>query len=430
MYTVPLKPILFLALWACSSFSLTAKEASATVLLVTSSTLKQAWAPFVEWKAKAGKSVKVVTTDEIDQSFEGPDVQEKIRKCVRHHIDTKGTRWVILGGDSQPGGKGLVPDRDTVHETMWGRTTDIPTDIYYLSPTNWDADGDGVYGEFKDDREAISYPDGKVGLGRIPVRTPDDVKAYTAKVVSYESRYPAGGFRDTMVYTCTVPGAYAKVRRSWDDQVSKALPGGQMLRFFADKTPWDTKTPGDFELNCRNWVEMINAGEVGKFHVHGHGLLHGWVLEGHEMFTRKHVAQLKNKDAYPVITTVSCFTGQYDAAKDPSIAESMLRVADAGAAAIVAPSREGKPHFENPKQDFPLMMREGKMDGTTRTMSTFWQLGIQNRLSTGEALMRTKAGMVDEARRSANFHMCLAELNLLGDPTLKVHPVPSDSGEE
>lgn len=418
-----IKYLLPLALFTSSSLTLAAEKQSVDVLLVTSVELEKSWQPFVEWKAKGGKSVKVVSTTTIAKSFKGPDIQEKIRQCVRQHIDTEGTRWVILGGDSQPGGEGVVPDRDTVHENMWGKKTDIPTDIYYLSPTNWDADGDGVYGEFKDDREAITYPEGRVGLGRIPVRSAADVRAYTDKVVSYESNYPKGDFSNTMVYTCTVPGAYAKVRRSWDDHVSKALPDGKMSRYFAHKTPWDKDRPGDFQLNCENWIEMINVGVVGKFHFHGHGLIEGWALEGHEMFTAQQVSKLKNKDAYPVITTVSCFTGHYDAKKDPCIAESMLRVPDAGAIAIVAPCREGKPHFTDPKRDFPLMTKEGKMDGTTRTMTYFWELGIKGKLTTGEALMKTKANLADKAKASANFHMCLAELNLLGDPTIVVHPV-------
>jgi hypothetical protein len=140
------------------------------------------------------------------------------------------------------------------------------------------------------------------------------------------------------------------------------------------------------------------------------------------MFNKDQVAKLNNKDAYPVITTVSCFTGHYDAAKDPCISESMLRMPNAGAIAIVAPCREGKPHFLNPRQDFSLMMKEGKMDGTTTTMTFFWELGIKEKLTTGEALMKTKAKLAEKAKKSANFHMCLAELNLLGDPTLMVHP--------
>lgn len=410
--------------WPLSCLAEEAKEAppESTVLLITSEELAPAWGPFSDWKAKREKPTKVVTTAEIATAYQGVDLQEKIRLCVRDHIDHHGTRWVVLGGDSLPGGKGVVPDRDTVHRTMWGKSTDIPTDIYYLSPTNWDADGDGVYGEFQDDREAISYPDGSVGLGRIPVRTDADVAAYTDKVISYESKYPAGKFAETMVYTCTVQGAYAKVRRSWDDHVSSALPNGNMSRYFANQTPWDKERPGDYEIDPSNWIAMIDAKKTGKFHFHGHGLIDCWVLEGHQKFSKQHVDRLTNQDAYPVITTVSCFTGHYDAAKDPCISESMLRMPKAGAIAIVAPCREGKPHFLNPKEDFPLMVRQGKMDGTTETMTLFWEKGIKQKLSTGVALMRTKAALSERAVKSANFHMCLAELNLLGDPTIAVHP--------
>ncbi len=403
-----------LLLCICAVLSLSsAIAAKQDVLLITSPELAEAWKPFADWKTEHGKLTKVITTEEIATQFEGSDLQEKIRKCVRQHIDQHETRWVILGGDSQPGGKGVVPDRDTIHKTQWGENSDIPTDIYYLSPTNWDADGDGVYGEFEDDKEAISYPDGKVGIGRIPMRTAADVKAYTDKVISYESHYPEGDFANHMIFTCTVPGAYAKVRRSWDDHVSKVLPEGKMSRHFAE----------DHDLTPGNWLEMINEKKVGKFHFHGHGLIQGWVLEDHQMFTKKHVATLTNKDAYPIITTVSCFTGHYDAKQDPCISESMLRAPEAGAIVIVAPCREGKPHFMDPQKDFPLMVREGKMDGTTTTMALFWELGIRDQLTTGEALMATKATLIENAKKSAMFHMCLCELNLLGDPTLAVHPV-------
>ena len=401
--------------------SRTAPQEAQGILLVTAPELAQAWQPFAAWKASIGKPTTIVTTQTIASDFPGVDIQDKIRNCVRHHIDTQSVRWVILGGDSLPNGGGLVPDRDTVQHSMAGRETDIPTDIYYLSPTSWDADGDGIYGEFTDDRDAISYPDGSTGLGRIPVRTAQDVAAYTAKVIAYETRSPTPAYSQTVTYTCTVPGAYPKVKRSWDDHVSQALKGGTVHRYFANTTPWDDQKPGDYDLTPKNWVDMINRSEGGKYHFHGHGLLHGWVLENRTMFTAKNVKQLTNKGNYPVITTVSCFTGHYDAAKDPSISESMLRQAEAGAIAIVAPCREGKPHFTNPREDFRLMVQEGKLDGTTLTMTRFWEWGIQHELTTGEALMRAKASMAKTARRSETFHMCLAELNLLGDPTLLVH---------
>ncbi len=390
----------------------------ATVLLITSPELAEAWIPFADWKRKLGKPVRILTTTQIADRYEAPDLQEKIRRCVRNHVDHLGTRWVILGGDSQPDRKGVVPDRDTAHETMWGKNERIPTDLYYLGKKDWDADDDGVYGEWEDDRESISYPDGRVGLGRIPVRSVKDVKAYTEKVISYESHYPLRNFATRMTYTCTVPAAYAKVRASWDRHVSKVLPDGSVQRFFADETPWDRDKPGDYALSPTNWVRLLNAKTTGKLHLHGHGYLPSWILENDEPLTAEHVGLLKNVGAYPVITTVSCFTGQFDAKRDPCIAEAMLRRPRAGAIVIVAPSREGKPHFHDPERDFPLMVKEGKLDGTTRTMTEFWENGIGKNLTAGEALMTTKAGMAEDAKKSATFHLCLCELNLLGDPTL------------
>lgn len=387
----------------------------ATILLITGDEIAAVWKPFVQWKTRNGKATKIVTVGQIEQEYEAGCVQEKIRLCVRDHIDNHGTRWVILGGDCQPGGKGLVPGgHTTVHAQ---ERAGIPTDIVYLSKTNWDADEDGVYGEWEDDREAISYPDGEVGLGRVPVRTADDVAAFTDKVIAYESKYPSSDFAKRMIYTCTDSPAYPKVRKSWDGYVSKVWDGGQVGRFFSAETPWDKDgKPGSHQLSAENLVALINGKTTGKLHIHGHGFLPLWALEGSK-FTAENVSQLTNEAAYPLMTTVSCFTGQYDGRADPSIVESMIRRSEGGSVAIVAPIRTGKPHFHS-RSDFRLMVSEGKLDGTTQTMTRYWSNGLGSGLTTGEALMKAKAAMVEDARKTPGYHLCICELNLLGDPTL------------
>lgn len=387
----------------------------ATVLLITGDEIADAWKPFAEWKTRNGKATKIVTVHQIEQQYKADSVQEKIRLCVRDHVENHGTRWVILGGDCLPGGKGLVPGgHTTVHAQ---ERSGIPTDIVYLSETNWDADGDGIYGEWEDDREAISYPDGSVGLGRVPVRSAADVAAFTDKVISYESQYPTSDFAKQMIYTCTSSGAYPKVRKSWDGYVSKVWDGGQVGRFFSAETPWDKDgKPGSYQLSPENLVALINGKTVGKLHIHGHGFLPAWILED-SRFTAEHIGQLTNEGAYPLITTVSCFTGQYDGKEDPSIVESMIRQPKGGSVAIVAPIRTGKPHFHQPS-DFRLMVSEGKLDGTTQTMTRYWSNGLGSGLTTGESLMKAKAAMAADARKTAAYHLCICELNLLGDPTL------------
>ncbi|MEO0480162.1 MAG: C25 family cysteine peptidase [Planctomycetota bacterium] len=390
-------------------------QRDATVLLITDPSLVEAWQPFADWKTSIGKRTEIVTVAELGKRFEADSVQESIRLGVRHFIENRGTKFVVLGGDATHDGGGLVPGgHRTVHQQ---ERRGIPTDIVYLSPTNWDADGDGVYGEFEDDQEAITYPDGSVGLGRIPVRTADDVAAFTKKVIDYESNYPTDEFATNMVYTCTDSPAYPKVRNSWDSIVSEVWSNGSVERFFSQETPWDGDgEPGSYPLSPDNLVSLINDKRVGKMHIHGHGHLPAWVLET-GTFERDHVGALKNQGAYPLITTVSCNTGEYDGRQDPSIVEAVIRAPEAGSVAVVAPVRTGKPHFHSPR-DFRAMVQEGKLDGTTWTMSQYWANGLGQNLPTGQALMAAKSAMEEDARKTAGYHLCICEINLLGDPTL------------
>ena len=165
-----------------------------------------------------------------------------------------GTRWVILGGDSSTDPKVGIPDRDTDHSGFY-KYTDIPTDLYYIGEGDWDADDDGVFGEFADDRSAVNYTNAKASIGRIPVRTADEVAAYTAKVIAYEAKYPTTQFAARMVYTCPERGAYPKLRTSRKTLVEKWK--GDAKEYFASNTPWDDEKPGDHDHTPANWIEMI-----------------------------------------------------------------------------------------------------------------------------------------------------------------------------
>jgi len=391
--------------------------AEAKVLLISPPALQGAWVKYAEMRGEQGTAMKVVTTEEIAKNYQDGDLQNKMRLCVREHVDQRGFHTVILGGDSTPKG-GLIPDRDTYHKNMWGNDQDIPTDAYYLSATSWDADGDGVYGEFEEDRAAISYPDGKVAIGRIAVRTEADIEAYAAKVKVYLE----GKAIDELALTCEVRGAYAKVARSGEEYIPKAWPKGKVSFFFNDVTSWDGEGErGSFDLSVENLSAKFSEGKINKWHIHGHGLIDRWVLENHESFTFKHVEELKNKERPLVITTVSCFTGHFDAAKDPCITEAMIRQPEGGAVLIVAPCREGKPHFHDPQSDFQLMVREGKLDGTTQTMTSFWVAALGEKQSkAGHALAISKAGLAEDAAKSATYHQGMCEINLIGDPSLPV----------
>ena len=410
--------VLVVAVLFCSSVSSlhaqTETDSKASVLLITSKKLAGSWKEFADWKTSIGKLTEIVTIESIGSKYKGRDLQEKIKACCLSYIKS-GTKWVILGGDSQPRGGGNVPDRDTKQEGPLFYA-DMPTDVYYISEKNWDADGNGVFGQWSKDRKNVSYTNKDVSIGRIPVRTASEVADYTKKVIEYETAYPDKGFATNMIQTCPVRNAYPKLGTA-QKLIQSCLGDGKIEQYFASKTPWDSDRAGDYPLSPDNFVKMINSNKVGKIHVHGHGFLKLWVLESHKNLVGSHVAKMKNSCAYPVMTTVSCFTGQFDGKEDPSITEAMIRKPGGGAIAIVAPAREGCPVFHS-RSDYALMMSEGKMDGTTELLTKFWVNGLKGSLSIGEALAVAKSQMVEHAQKTCGYHMVLCELNLLGDPTL------------
>lgn len=310
-----------------------------------------------------GKHTQIVTIQQIADASPGDDIQQTIRNCCLDYVQTRGTRWVILGGDSEPGNGGLVPDRDTRHRTGRQPYSDIPTDIYYISEKDWDANKGGAY----------------------------------------ESAYPEKKFAPNMIYTCPESGAYPKLRTS-RQIVESGWQAGRVEQFFATRSPWDKETDGDHDLTPGNWLEMVNAGRAAKLHMHGHGFLPVWILENHPKLNIDQVAKLTNKNACLALTTVSCFTRHYAAESDPSIAESILRARDSGAVLVVAPSREGVPVFRNPREDVRLMITEGKMDAATETMTLFWKYALTRDLTAGEALRAAKAELADDAMKTSGYH--------------------------
>ena len=117
---------------------------------------------------------------------------------------------------------------------------------------------------------------------------------------------------------------------------------------------------------------------------------------------------------------MSCFTGEFDSKTDPSIAEAMLRHARGGALVMIAPSREGRPIFPDPRRDIPLMVRNGKLDGTTETMTLFWKYALESDRTVGEAFSLVKQHFSADAQKHPGYHFLQCEVNLLGDPTLSL----------
>ncbi|MBU1170227.1 MAG: PKD domain-containing protein [Proteobacteria bacterium] len=226
------KPFLCLIPWVTVFFVLCIQALpviSAELLIIvpynpTGSVVQQdeAWVQVAEqfetYKEETGMDTQVFTLEFINRAYdtEGADEPERIKRLIYNQAMYSDARYVMLVGDT-----GIFPIRyqyfgySSVGLTHWawndGTSSWYPFDSYGFFPCdayysnlwddedparnfdNWDADGDGFYGEkyydnFRGTDENTIHPD--VALGRIPCKNPDEFFRYMIKVMSYENNTP------------------------------------------------------------------------------------------------------------------------------------------------------------------------------------------------------------------------------------------------
>ena len=162
---------------------------------------------YISHRTEQGYSVAVKSIEEIESNYTGDELADKIRECVREFYNNNGIRYLLLVGDPDPDNNEEASDTvgSVPMKMCWARKgsgdaddwSQSPTDYYYSDLTgNWDADGDGyygeaykvydVYGETGDLQPGGIDIVGEVVVGRVPFDDPTDVGNYLQKVVDYE----------------------------------------------------------------------------------------------------------------------------------------------------------------------------------------------------------------------------------------------------
>jgi len=133
------------------------------------------------WKTKKGLKAKVLTTDEIDGDYTGVDIQERIRNSIIDYYENHGTQFVCFIGPI-----GSIPMRDAYDPNFNVAEGDhlVPTDNYYgCLDGDWNADGDGYWGEHPSDDVDYYYD---VYVGRIQATSTGYATEVVDKTLCYE----------------------------------------------------------------------------------------------------------------------------------------------------------------------------------------------------------------------------------------------------
>jgi hypothetical protein len=206
-------------------------------VIVTSAALAAAFTPLAQWRLQQGYRAGIADVEQIALSFPGPDLPAKIRAYLAEAY-AGGLQFCVLGGDES-----VVPIRYAYHsytDEMPGYDRLQICDLYYADFTgDWDADGDGVYGEYLQD-DADLLPE--IYVGRLPAANAAQVTAIVDKLIAYEANPGAGdaSYVTRALFTCS------DQMRDWDN-------GAGQHKSIAEQFP------AEFDLDLESQAENPNG---------------------------------------------------------------------------------------------------------------------------------------------------------------------------
>jgi hypothetical protein len=381
--------------------SLALSSDSVEYVIITADSFQIAFQELADWKTKKGIPAKVVTLDSIYAEYGGADNAERVRNFIKDANSSWGTIWILLGGQCDyEWGEEIVPRRNVWYKRSYvGHYTDedtIPSDLYFSDlDGDWNADGDGIYGESTDDVDFYS----DVFVGRAPVRTVAQAETFVNKVLTYEKNPPSGYQKKILL-----PAAYLWPS-IYDERLSQEA--------IADIVPSDWQVSRLYErdgnLTHEAFVDSVRSG-FGFAHLVGHGNEHGiYIYYADEYLGSDDLDTLNNDGLLGIHNSLGCMCGGLDLVPyGDCFAEHYLTPAAGGGYSIMN-SRYG---WGSP----PNMGPSEHIDTCFYHEIFREEYPYHDHLGVAHAF--SKDGFVSEITWSSNWPWTIYELNLFGDPEM------------
>ncbi|GAB4325746.1 MAG: hypothetical protein Kow0074_19730 [Candidatus Zixiibacteriota bacterium] len=326
-------------------------------VVVTSEAFSETMRPLVEWKARRGINAGLATIETILTLYPGIDGAESLRNYLKAAY-ASGLQWVVLAGDET-----VVP----IRLAYAGYKQEIPAphdlqicDLYFAElDGNWDADGDGIWGEYLgDEPELLS----ELHVGRLPFSEDDEARAIVEKIIAYEAGPANADYLTQVLDVC------ADQMRDWSDGlgqhelVANYTPAQWQHNDHAmvESPTGDSPTPVAPDGPSLPTLLSDGFGWVNYF---AHGRADGIVVRapGYEGAPKSyvwtfgdpsdghgHLNDMTTSATPGIHVSIGCDHGGFDMDTPPfepgfheSVAERLLFTPEGGAAAFIGQSRWG-----------------------------------------------------------------------------------------
>lgn len=392
-------------------------------LIITDSSLIEAFMPLKEWKDQKGVKTEIISTQQIYSNYCGVTDQLKIKNCIKDYYENKGTLFVLLGG-----GVNTVPVQRVYSNAIDPADNTIPCDLYYScfdNAFNWDGNDNKIYGEVTDNVDLSP----EVFISRAPVEAVSHTNAFVNKTLNYEKNPPLNNFANEMVNfgieVFTQWGGRCDAawltERVFDDYIDPYWNGTHHSFYEIDSSGTSYKI-GDSLLTSEinkgyNFMFMASHGEPNEF-------LHPPAVS---IFDIEDVYELNNPQEQGIIVTIACFTNAFDdiigyststgypILFDSCLSESFLRYDAGGAVAYHGSSRFGLGLAEASSDLGPSFLHSAWF-----FKSLFSGQPFTNKHKLGAVAAKTKIHFLAASTIDNSYRWLQFTLNVLGDTELDV----------
>jgi len=278
------------------------RDGEGEMLIITTPILYDATVPLAEWRTQTGLTTVVKTLSEVGNTA------GQIRDYIQDAYDT----W-----ETPPSFLLIIGDADKV-----------PTNYVTYHPWNMNHVGTDVYYTTVDGSDLFS----DIHHGRISVENANQLTAILSKYQEYELDPESGSWNNhVFLASYQEPGYYFHIT---SDRIYDFLTaeGYDCDRAYENGTPHGTTQ--DIIDNFNNGSFIVNHRD--------HGGRENWV---HPSFWISDFWQLDNGAKLPLVFSVNCLSGYFDAETDDtpggfeSFTEELLRLSSRGAVGVIASTR-------------------------------------------------------------------------------------------
>jgi hypothetical protein len=261
---------------------------------------------WANYRRSQGSTVKIVDVSDVYDEFNyGVLSANAIRSFLQYAKENWQTppQYVLLVGDASS---------DARNYQNSGDFNFVPTKLV-----------DTIYTETGSDESLADFNDdglAELAVGRIPVRTPQQVTDMLAKVTGFESTVAQAATRGAL-FVSDNPDGYDF--EAVNHRLALLLPANMPKTFTTRSTP-----------NAQ--TSLINELNTGKFLVNyaGHG--HTTVWASANFFGNAQVPQLTNATKLSVFTLLTCLNGYFIQPNSDSMGEVLLKSNNGGAVSVWA----------------------------------------------------------------------------------------------